>query len=61
MTLSKSEEHFGRWKKSEEIAESMIPIIGQMHRQGDVTISCYSRSLVNKSVIEILQIHRHGK
>ncbi|MFC5386670.1 glyceraldehyde-3-phosphate dehydrogenase [Aquamicrobium segne] len=52
------EEHFGRWKNREELAESMIPIIGHLYRARNVTITIYSRSLVNKSVIQILKTHR---
>lgn len=59
--MSKSEEHFGRWKNREEIAETMIPIIGKLYRQQDVTITVYDRSLVNKSVIQILKDHRFVK
>jgi glyceraldehyde 3-phosphate dehydrogenase len=36
----------------------MIPMIGQLYRQRDVTIQVYSRSLVNRSVIAILKEHR---
>src|SRR3546814_16563213 len=36
----------------------MIPIIGQLYRERDVTILVHSRSLVNKSVISILKTHR---
>jgi len=56
--VSIQEEHFGRWKNREEIAESMIPIIGRLYRTRNVTITVYSRSLVNKSVIQILKTHR---
>lgn len=56
--MSLQEEHFGRWKNREELAESMIPIIGRLYRTRNVTITVYSRSLVNKSVIQILKTHR---
>jgi len=56
--VSQADDHFSRWKNREEIAEAMIPMIGQLYRQRDVTVQVYSRSLVNKSVISILKTHR---
>jgi glyceraldehyde 3-phosphate dehydrogenase len=45
----------------EEIAESMIPLIGKLHRERDVTVLLHSRSLVNKSVVSILKTHRFAR
>jgi glyceraldehyde 3-phosphate dehydrogenase len=44
--------------RREEIAEAMIPMIGRLYRERDVTVLVHSRSLVNKSVISILKTHR---
>ncbi|MTE22357.1 glyceraldehyde-3-phosphate dehydrogenase [Streptomyces sp. TRM43335] len=52
---------FTNWKNREEIAESMIPIIGRLHRERDVTVLLHSRSLVNKSVVSILKTHRFAR
>ncbi|ASK33697.1 glyceraldehyde-3-phosphate dehydrogenase [Alloalcanivorax mobilis] len=59
--MNKLEDHFGRWKNREEIAESMIPMIGRLYREKNVATTVYSRSLVNKSVIQILKNHRFVK
>ncbi len=59
--MNKLEDHFGRWKNREEIAETMIPMIGRLHREKNVTITVYSRSLQNQSVIQILKAHRFVK
>jgi glyceraldehyde 3-phosphate dehydrogenase len=59
--VNKLEDHFGRWKNREEIAEAMIPMIGKLYRERNVTTTVYSRSLVNKSVIQILKTHRFVK
>ena len=59
--VNKLEDHFGRWKNSEEIAEAMIPMIGRLYREKNVTTTVYSRSLVNNSVIQILKTHRFVK
>ena len=31
--VNKLEDHFGRWKNREEIAEAMIPMIGRLYRE----------------------------
>ena len=59
--MSVNEDLFTRWKNREEIAEAMIPIIGKLHREKDVTILLHSRSLVNKSVVSILKTHRFAR
>lgn len=59
--VNKLEDHFGRWKNREEIAEAMIPMIGRLYREKNVTTTVYSRSLVNNSVIQILKTHRFVK
>ncbi|MFJ8865134.1 glyceraldehyde-3-phosphate dehydrogenase [Streptomyces sp. NPDC102473] len=56
-----TEDSFTNWKTREEIAESMIPIIGKLHREQDVTILIHSRSLVNKSVVSLLKTHRFAR
>ncbi|MFC5906697.1 glyceraldehyde-3-phosphate dehydrogenase [Streptacidiphilus monticola] len=59
--MTVNEDLFTNWKNREEIAESMIPIIGRLHRERDVTVLVHSRSLVNKSVVSILKIHRFAR
>jgi glyceraldehyde 3-phosphate dehydrogenase len=53
-----AEDPFNSWMRREEIAEAMIPMIGRLYRERDVTVLVHSRSLVNKSVISILKTHR---
>ncbi|MFC9324931.1 glyceraldehyde-3-phosphate dehydrogenase [Kitasatospora sp. NPDC057015] len=59
--MTVNEDVFTNWKNREEIAESMIPIIGRLHRERDVTVLLHSRSLVNKSVVSILKTHRFAR
>ncbi|WP_238783163.1 glyceraldehyde-3-phosphate dehydrogenase [Streptomyces monomycini] len=59
--MTVNEDSFTNWKNREEIAESMIPIIGKLHRERDVTVLLHSRSLVNKSVVSILKTHRFAR
>jgi glyceraldehyde 3-phosphate dehydrogenase len=56
-----NDDSFTNWKHREEIAESMIPMIGKLHRERDVTVLLHSRSLVNKSVVSILKTHRFAR
>jgi glyceraldehyde 3-phosphate dehydrogenase len=59
--LALTQEHMGRWKNREEIAEHMISIIGKLYREKDVVVTVYDRSLVNSSVIQILKAHRRAR
>lgn len=52
------DDHFGRWKNREAIAEDMIPLVGRLYREKGVIVAVYGRSLVNRSVIQILKHHR---
>ncbi|MFE3168089.1 glyceraldehyde-3-phosphate dehydrogenase [Streptomyces sp. NPDC059224] len=59
--MTVNDDSFTNWKNREEIAESMIPIIGKLHRERDVTVLLHSRSLVNKSVVSLLKTHRFAR
>ncbi|MFF4474155.1 glyceraldehyde-3-phosphate dehydrogenase [Streptomyces sp. NPDC001599] len=59
--MTVNDDSFTNWKHREETAESMIPMIGKLHREQDVTILLHSRSLVNKSVVSILKTHRFAR
>ncbi|WP_335936115.1 glyceraldehyde-3-phosphate dehydrogenase [Streptomyces sp. PTD5-9] len=59
--MTVNDDSFTNWKTREEIAESMIPIIGKLQRERDVTVLVHSRSLVNKSVVSILKTHRFAR
>jgi glyceraldehyde 3-phosphate dehydrogenase len=52
------EDHFGRWKNREAITENLLPIIGKLYRERNIIVQVYTRSLVNRSVIQILKLHR---
>ena len=53
----KVDDYFGDWKWREALAESMVPIIGKLYRNG-IKILMYGRPLVNSSAVEIMQLHR---
>jgi len=43
---------------SEALAETMIPVVGQLYRQRGVVTSIYGQPIVQQSVIAILKAHR---
>jgi glyceraldehyde 3-phosphate dehydrogenase len=54
----KPEDYLKDWKQREALAEAMIPIIGKLNRECNVNVYMYGRSLVNRSVIDIMKAHR---
>ena len=52
------DDFFRDWKEREELAENMIPLIGKLYRHNNVTCYIFGRSLVNRSVIDIMKAHR---
>jgi glyceraldehyde 3-phosphate dehydrogenase len=46
------------WMDREAIAESMIPLIGNLYRKNNVVTALYGRPVVNRSVIDLLKAHR---
>ena len=49
---------FKDWKQREALAEGMIPIIGKLYRERNVSTYMYGNSMVNKSVIDLMKAHR---
>ncbi|MDO5749656.1 MAG: glyceraldehyde-3-phosphate dehydrogenase [Rothia sp. (in: high G+C Gram-positive bacteria)] len=54
MTTENSHE---QWIARQAQAEQMIPLIGTLNRDNGVVLSIHGRSLVNKSVIQLLKLH----
>tara|TARA_A100000164_G_scaffold189590_1_gene168282 strand:- start:2280 stop:3782 length:1503 start_codon:yes stop_codon:yes gene_type:complete len=54
------DDSFGDWKWREALAESMIPLIGALYRDG-VNILIYGKSLVNESPVSIMKAHRFAR
>lgn len=50
-----------KWLDHEADAEAMIPLIGKLNRENGVVVSIHGRSLVNRSVIQILKLHRFAR
>ena len=51
--------YFRDWKEREALAEAMIPLVGKLSRENSVKTYIYGKSLVNGSVLDIMQDHRY--
>jgi glyceraldehyde 3-phosphate dehydrogenase len=58
VALPSLEDYFPDWKQREELAERMIPIIGELYRKNVVTY-CYGRALYNQSVTQLMKNFRY--
>ena len=52
-----AQECLTKWTDREALAETMIPLVGQLYRNNHVITSIFGFSLINQSVIAILQAH----
>src|SRR5690554_5267846 len=57
----KTDQCLREWIERETLAESMIPLIGQLYRNNNVITSIYGRGLINRSVIAMLKAHRSAR
>ncbi|MBC9945133.1 glyceraldehyde-3-phosphate dehydrogenase [Leucobacter sp. cx-328] len=53
--------HLESWNAKQELAERMIPMIGQLYRDHDVVMSVHGRSLVGQSAIDIIRAHSFAR
>jgi len=49
------------WLQGEELAEAMVPMIGQLYRERDIVLSIYGRPLVRQSATQIVKAHRYAR
>ena len=54
------DDSFGDWKWREGLAEMMVPIVGDLYRNG-INVLVYGKSLVNQSPVEIMRAHRFAR
>ena len=45
------------WSEREALAEQLVPLVGQLHRNNKVVTTVFGRSLVHKSVTDIIKVH----
>jgi len=58
---TKAEEYYTDWSQRTEIAEAMVPIIGDLYRNRGVITTIYGRKLNNRQPIGILRAHRFAR
>ncbi len=56
---ARPDDYFKDWKEREALAEGMIPLVGRLSREKSVKCYIYGKSLVNRSVYEIMKSHRY--
>jgi glyceraldehyde 3-phosphate dehydrogenase len=61
MTDAKSEAYLSDWQRRHQSAEDLVPIIGRLYRERGVILTIFGHSLVNKSPLEIVELHRVGR
>jgi len=49
---------FKDWKEREALAEAMIPLIGKLYRENNISLYMYGRNMVNLSVTDLMKVHR---
>ena len=59
--IQRADAHLEAWKTKQELAERMIPLIGQLYRDHDVVMSVHGRSLVGRSAIDIIRAHSFAR
>ena len=61
MSLNASEQYLNEWKDRQNLAEKMIPLVGQLYRDRGLVILMYGRRLMNATTIDILKAHRYAR
>lgn len=59
--IARADEHLETWNAKQDLAERMIPLIGQLHRNHDIVMSVHGRSLVARSAIDIIRAHSFAR
>ena len=49
------------WNERLELAQQMIPLIHQLHRNNNVVTTIFGRPLVGQTDIDIIKSHRYGR
>ena len=57
----RADAHLEAWKAKQQLAEHLIPLIGQLYRDHDVVMSVHGRSLVGRSAIDIIRAHSYAR
>ena len=61
MHSSEYEREAKAWADHQATAEAMIPIVGELYRERNVVTTLHGRSLINRSVTDLLMAHRFAR
>jgi glyceraldehyde 3-phosphate dehydrogenase len=53
--------HSSTWTDRQELAEQLIPLIGDLYRSNGVELTIHGRSLINSSPLAIVKAHRFAR
>ena len=56
-----ADSHFKDWTAREEIAERLIPLVGNLYRQNGVITTVYGKTLVHKNPTGIIKAHKYAQ
>ena len=59
--MTAPEQHHNEWNERLHLAQQMLPLISQLHREKNVVTSMFGRLLVNNSDIDIIKSHRYAR
>lgn len=59
--MQPTEQYLADWKKQEEVAEAMLPLIGFLYREKGIVLSIYGRKIVRESAIGVIKAHRFAR
>ena len=58
---SNSATYLESWNHKVQLAEDLIPVIGRLYREHDITLSVHGRTLVHQSPNDIIRAHRYAR
>ncbi len=53
--------HLLDWKRREELAEALVPMIGTLYRDHALVVAVFGRSLVGRNPVEIIAAHEQAR
>ena len=58
MSDAKTDAYLSEWQRRQQNAEDLVPLVGRLYRERGVILTIFGHSLVNKSPLEIVELHR---
>ena len=58
MSDPKTDAYLSDWQRRSQNAEDLVPVVGRLYRERGVILTIFGHSLVNKSPLEIVELHR---